>query len=71
MAVGEFEINVMTPLVTVNLADAFELFTRGIALTRAAPAAGIAHESRARRSRAEARQQSTGAGRALRVAARG
>ena len=33
-AAGELELNVMTPLVAVNLADAFELLTRGLALLR-------------------------------------
>ena len=31
---GELELNVMTPLVAVNLADAFDLFTRGVTLLR-------------------------------------
>jgi aspartate ammonia-lyase len=31
---GELELNVMTPLVAANLADSFELLTRGVALLR-------------------------------------
>jgi aspartate ammonia-lyase len=33
-AAGELELNVMTPLVALNLADAFELLTRGLRLLR-------------------------------------
>ncbi|MBI2204824.1 MAG: aspartate ammonia-lyase [Candidatus Rokubacteria bacterium] len=33
-AAGELELNVMTPLVAVNLGDAFDLLTRGLALLR-------------------------------------
>jgi aspartate ammonia-lyase len=40
-AAGELELNVMTPLVAVNLADAFDLLTRGVRLLRERCVAGV------------------------------
>ena len=40
-AAGELELNVMTPLVALDLGDAFDLLTRALALLRERSVAGI------------------------------